>query len=292
MMGGTRRIQKAARIILGLERAGRNATVFPDDVFLVSYPRSGNTWLRFLVGNLIHPETPVTFANIEAIVPSIYVNRDVRLRALPRPRVLKSHEAFFGKYRKVIYILRDPRDIAVSYYHYQIKYRQLPPDFALEGFVPLFIEDNFEGLYGPWADHVMSWLAMRDTRDAFLLLRYEDLMENPERELPKVAVLLGIPAAPERVRQAIERSSANRMSSLEKEQSRQWVSTKKSRQDIPFVRAAGSGQYKSALSAESVRLIEAAWGTVMLSLGYELAAGSSPKELSHQAGPLSGNRLS
>lgn len=290
-MGGTRRIQRAARIILGLERAGRNLTVYPDDVFLVSYPRSGNTWLRFLVGNLIHPETPATFANIEAFVPSIYVNRDAKLRALPRPRVLKSHESFFGKYRKVIYIVRGPRDIAVSYYHYQIKYRQLPPGFPLEEFVPLLIADNFEGLYGPWGDHVMSWLAMRDTRDAFLLLRYEDLMQNPARELAKVAALLGIPAAPERVRQAVERSSANRMSSLEKEQSRQWVSTKKSRQDIPFVRAAGCGQYKSALSEESVRQIESAWGAVMLSLGYELAT-SSPRELSHQESPSSGHRIS
>jgi hypothetical protein len=291
-MGGTRRIQRAARIILGLERAGRNATLFPDDVFLVSYPRSGNTWLRFLVGNLIHPETPVTFANIEAFVPSIYVNRDTQLRALPRPRVLKSHEAFFGKYRRVIYIVRDPRDIAVSYYHYQIKYRQLPSGFPLEEFVPLLLVDNFEGLYGPWADHVMSWLAMRDTRDAFLLLRYEDLMENPARELAKVAAWLGIPADPERVRQAVERSSANRMSRLEKEQSRQWVSTKKSRQDIPNVRAAGSGQYKSALSEESVRQIESAWGATMLSLGYELVTSSSPRELSHQGGPLSGQRIS
>jgi hypothetical protein len=277
---------------LGLERAGRNATVFPDDVFLVSYPRSGNTWLRFLVGNLIHPESPTTFANIETFVPSIYVNRDAQLRSLPRPRVLKSHEAFFGKYRKVIYIVRDPRDIAVSYYHYQIKYRQLPSGFPLEAFVPLFIEDNFEGLYGPWADHVMSWLAMRDTRDAFLLLRYEDLRENPVRELAKVAGLLGIPAADERVRQAVERSSANRMSSLEKEQSRQWVSTKKSRQDIPFVRAAGSGQYKSALSEESVRQIEAAWGHTMLSLGYELAARNHPRVPSHQGDPISGQRTS
>jgi hypothetical protein len=290
-MGGTRRIQRAARIILGLERAGRNATVFPDDVFLVSYPRSGNTWLRFLVGNLIHPETPTTFANIEAFVPSIYVNRDAQLRSLPRPRVLKSHEAFFGKYRKVIYIARDPRDIAVSYYHYQIKYRQLPSGFPLEGFVPLFIEDNFEGLYGPWADHVMSWLAMRDTRDAFLLLRYEDLRENPVRELSKVAGLLGIPAADERVRQAVERSSANRMSSLEKEQSRQWVSTKKSRQDIPFVRAAGSGQYKSALSEKSVGQIESAWGHTMLSLGYELATSSRPRVPSHQGDPIPGQRI-
>jgi hypothetical protein len=291
-MGGTRRIQRAVRIILGLERAGRNLTFFPDDVFLVSYPRSGNTWLRFLVGNLIHPETPVTFANIEAVVPSIYVHRDVKLRALARPRVLKSHEAFFGRYRKVIYIVRDPRDIAVSYYHYQLKYKQLSPGVSLEEFVPLFIVDNFEGLYGPWGDHVMSWLAMRDTRDAFLLLRYEDVMENPERELAKVGTFLGIPPAPERVRQAVERSSASRMSSLEKEQSRQWVSTKKSRQDIPFVRAAGSGQYKSALSKESVRQIESAWGAVMLSLGYELATGSSPRELSHQGGPISGHRIS
>ena len=46
--------------------------MFPDDVVLASYPRSGNNWTRFLIGNLIYPEDPVTFANLARRVPEIY----------------------------------------------------------------------------------------------------------------------------------------------------------------------------------------------------------------------------
>ena len=44
------------------------------------------------------------------------------MRALPRPRVLKSHESFQPHYPSVIYIVRDPRDVAVSYYHHAMKW--------------------------------------------------------------------------------------------------------------------------------------------------------------------------
>src|SRR5437868_14217489 len=110
-------LKYAARILLGRQNAGRNLTVLPDDIFLVSYPRSGNTWTRFLIGNLIHQDEPVTFANIESRIPEIYFNPDHRMRRLPRPRILKSHECFQPHYRQIIYIVRDPRDVAVSFYH-------------------------------------------------------------------------------------------------------------------------------------------------------------------------------
>jgi len=53
----------AVKYVLGLDRAGNNLTVFPDDTFIVSHPKSGNTWMRFLIGNLIYPEG-VDFSNI------------------------------------------------------------------------------------------------------------------------------------------------------------------------------------------------------------------------------------
>lgn len=273
------KVARAARVLLNQEWAFRNLTVYPDDVFLVSYPRSGNTWLRFLVGNLVRAEAPVTFANIESVVPSIYVNTDLALRKIPRPRILKSHEAFFAKYRKVIYIVRDPRDVAVSYYHYLIKYRQLPDGYPLADFVRRFMIDDFKDYFAPWGDHVQSWLAMRETRDAFLLLRCEDLMDDAARELAKVASFLNTPATAENLARAVELSSAKRMKSLEQKESRVWVSTKNSRQDMPFIRSAKSGGWKSSLPEEAALTIESAWGNVMQSLGYELAtqAGRLPK---------------
>lgn len=87
-------LEQVARVVTGRQMAGRNLTVFPDDIFLTSYPRSGNTWSRFLIGNLIYQDEPTTFLNVEERIPEIYFNSDHRLRALIRPRILKSHECF------------------------------------------------------------------------------------------------------------------------------------------------------------------------------------------------------
>lgn len=64
-------IKRVGRYLLGIDIAGRSLAVHPDDTFIVSYPRSGNTWTRFLVANLIHPDQAATFANIERIIPDV-----------------------------------------------------------------------------------------------------------------------------------------------------------------------------------------------------------------------------
>ena len=63
----------------------REITIFDDDVFLTSYPRSGNTWTRFLVGNFVNPNEPVTFLNVERLVPDMYKTADWALRRPPVP---------------------------------------------------------------------------------------------------------------------------------------------------------------------------------------------------------------
>jgi estrone sulfotransferase len=265
-----RPLVKIARVVLRKERARRDYTPFADDICLVAYPKSGNTWLRFLVGNLLHPDHPVTFANIESFAPSIYENPDRNLQRAPRPRILKSHEPFFARHGRVIYIVRDPRDIAVSYYHYLIKFRELPEGYPMEQYVPRFIEADFESEYGPWHDHVLSWTRMRDGHPGFHLLRYEDLLGNTAHELGGIAAFLNLPADADRVERAIALSSPDRMRNLEKRESREWSATRNSRQDMPFVRSARSGDWRRDLPEESVRQIEAAWGPVMAALGYDL----------------------
>src|SRR4051794_3610937 len=102
------RLSYAWRAAFGLNPAGRRLTVLPDDIFIVSYPRSGNTWTRFLIGNLLSPNSPVTFANVESRIPEIYLCTDQQLRELAKPRIMKSHEYFDPRYKKIIYLVRDP----------------------------------------------------------------------------------------------------------------------------------------------------------------------------------------
>jgi hypothetical protein len=89
-----------------------------------------------------------------------------------------------------------------------------------------------------------------------------------------VARFLGIESSRERLTAAVERSSADRMRSLEATQGDKWVSTKDKRSDIPFVRTASSGLWKEKLPAISIAEIESAWGPLMLELGYELTSSA------------------
>ena len=260
------------RVLTKQQAAARGLTVFPDDTFLVSFPRSGNTWTRFLVCNLIDSNHPVSFAELESRIPEIYFVPDRKLREFPRPRVIKSHECFDPRYPKIIYIVRDPRDVLISYYEYQLKRRVLSDDCSLDEFLPKFMESAIEPKIGSWRDHVASWIGTRGGQKNFLLLRYEEMLENTQSEAAKIAAFLGLDSNPDRIARAVELSSADRMRKLEKEQVNQWSATKKTRQDKPFVRKAISGDWKTRLSESTVASIEAAWGQIMRSVGYELAS--------------------
>jgi hypothetical protein len=83
------RIKKVVKYVLGVDIAGRSLAVRPDDTFLVCYPRSGSTWTRFLIANLIHPGKAVTFANIEELIPDCEAHSSRYLKRLRGRRMIK-----------------------------------------------------------------------------------------------------------------------------------------------------------------------------------------------------------
>lgn len=268
------RIKAGTRLFFRLHAPGRSLEIFPDDVFLVSFPKSGNTWTRFLIANLTHPETPATFGNIHELVPDPEGTAKKILDRKPRPRILKSHECFDPRYPRAMYIVRDPRDVVLSQYHYHRKCRKIDDEYPMEKFVDRFLAGQ-TCPHGSWAENVSTWLVTRRNDPRFLLLRYEDITADTPRELSKIAEFVGINATPEIIRQAVERSSADNMRKLEKAQSHLSTLTKTSRQDLPFVRAAGSGGWRSGLPEALVAKIEAAWGPLMETLGYQVSSGTA-----------------
>jgi Sulfotransferase domain len=268
-------IKKILKYALGSDIAGRGVAVRPDDTFIVSYPRSGNTWTRFLIANLLHPAEQISFANIERLIPDAEAQSSRYVKRLPSPRVIKSHQYFDHRYPKVIYIVRDPRDVVVSYYDFSRKYRSIDDGFPLDAFVSDFVHGSLSSAtWGTWAQNVGTWIAARYGRPDFLLLRYEDLLTNTVRELAAIARFMGVDAAADKLQCAVQRSSAGEMRQLEKDGGRHWVSTRNKREDIPFIGAAASGKWKSKLSAQAVQEIEIAWGPLLRRLGYELGCAA------------------
>jgi hypothetical protein len=255
---------------------------------IVSYPRSGNTWTRFLLANLLGSSEPVTFATLDTKVPDIYKTRRSQLVRFPRPRFLKSHEYFDPRYPKVIYIVRDPRDVALSYYYFQVKKGRIEDGYSMDHYVSRFVAGEVDE-YGSWAEHVASWLATRQGTPSFLLLRYEDIKTDPRQELARIAGFLQVSRSSEHIARAVELSSAQRTQELEKREQGVWAETRRSRKDIPFVRNASSGEWKSAFSPGAAAKIETAWGFLMSLLGYPLFFAAAPSD--GQQSRLAGNSL-
>jgi hypothetical protein len=269
-----RRLVTGSKKLLGFDRPGRNLAVYPDDVFLVSYPKSGNTWTRFLVANLVYPDKHPDFSNINRLLPDPQAMTKRELEHLARPRILKSHEYFDHRYKNVIYIIRDPRDVVLSEYHFDIKRRAIAEDYPLPQFVSRFVQGTVSHRHGTWGENAASWFYTRGRDPRFLLVKYEALQTQAMEEMQKIADFLGIAASPQQLAFAIEQSSADRMRELEKAQGHLWSSTRETRQDKPFVRAAKAGGWHRELPKSSVAEIESAWGRMMRDLGYELAVPS------------------
>ena len=256
----------------GLLPPGRSLIIFADDVILASYPKSGNTWSRFLIANLLYPEQHPNWGNIDRLIPAPEVMSKREFERAPRPRIIRTHDAYDPRYKRVINIVRDPRDVALSQYHHHRKLKLIADGHPFESFLPRFLAGETNN-HGSWKQNVASWLAARYGDPGFLMLRYEDMLLDTQHELSRICSFLGMEASPERLSAAIAQSSPQEMRKLEQMQADQCGLTKGTRQDLPFVRTAKSGNWKSDMAESSVAAIEAAWGPLMQWLGYELVSG-------------------
>ena len=260
-----------ARHILALDIAGHNLVTYPDDTFLVSYPKSGNTWTRFLIANLLQNDRPLTLLDMERLIPFVDGQTRRFFKAMPRPRIIKDHGPFNPQYKNVIYIVRDPRDVIISAYNFLLKGAIIDETYPYMTFVDEFVR-GVRSPVGSWGENVASWLATRGNSPRFLLLRYEDMLSETVYELEKVASFLGMRVTADHLTEAVNRSSADKMRRLEKMHGDDWTQNRHmKRKDIAFVRSATAGGWRSILPKSAVAEIESSWGPLMSQLGYELS---------------------
>lgn len=262
------RIKNYVKRNLGMASPKRALEVFDDDIFLVSYPKSGNTWVRFLLANLLEPTQDVNFSNIDSIVPDIYKSTTSYIQSLVRPRILKSHEYLDVRYKKVIYLVRDPRDVLVSYYHYKILRRQQSENYSIELFAKHFLDGTVDN-FGSWSDHVGGWMGARAGTRNFVLVRYEDLLETPVEELERISQIFERKFTSAQFEQAVLNSSFDIMKNLEKTTANKWKTLKDSRKDKSFLREGRSETWKSELSSSIIKIIDEKYFKIMKRLNYK-----------------------
>ncbi|MGH3430022.1 MAG: sulfotransferase domain-containing protein [Terriglobales bacterium] len=228
---------------------------------LVSYPRSGSTWASFLIAELLTGADP-TFDAAHAAVPELPDVRHCHSPLGNGGRVVRSHEAWRDEYRSGgVYLVRDPRDVAVSYW----RYRCWLGDFGgpLSQFVRIFLGGKVDS-YGLWSSHVNSWLS-QGGGDA-LVVRYEDLVSNPERQLSAMAAHLGLRVSTGAVHEAVLHNTRPRMAA--KEAAVRGTYFTRTDPASGFVGRGSVGGWKSILSEEAAAAIGDRFGDAMTQVGY------------------------
>jgi hypothetical protein len=175
----------------------------PDDIFIVTYPRSGTTWMQMILYQLTTGGN-MDFAHIEQVCPwwEHSLHRQ-RLNDLASPRVFKSHLSngkmppLPGKY---IYVARDGKDVAVSYYHFYESHMGFQGTFA--DFFERFLAGRVQS--GSWFKHVRGWWEHRGDPNV-LFLRYEDLLADLPGCLRQIVGFCGLEVPAEQLPGILER---------------------------------------------------------------------------------------
>jgi O-antigen chain-terminating methyltransferase len=241
--------------------------ILEDDVFLVSYPKSGRTWLRFLIGNYLsgnQADFPNSYQNW---VPDLDYNPQ-QCCQLERPRFIQSHRSYTPEFIRIVYIVRDGRDVAVSYYFHALKFDQVQKDTSFEDFLEIF---NTVGLGNLpiWSSHVESWLNQTQIEQKFLLIKYEDLTTNTVAELIKILEFAGLKVDNNVAKTAVEMSQFEKLQDYEKKQEQiLFKDIADSNLSFKFFRRGQVGDYKNYFDENLLKNFIKYHGSTLKRLDY------------------------
>lgn len=281
----------AERRLRGREQLARLRAA---DIVVVSFGKSGRTWLRVMLSHLFRiqyglPENALlgfdNFHNMNAAVPKIFFTHDNYIKdVIGDPQ---SKAPFYDK--PVVLMARDPRDVAVSQF-FQWKFRLKPNKVTLNNYpsrdreVSLFdfvTGDNGGGSMRAVMNYLNTWAAEAPRVKRLHLLRYEDLRSDPQGELAKLLAFMQVDASADEQAAAVDHASYENMKKMEGAETFRSGRMRARDPDNPDsykVRRAKVGGYRDYFSDEEVAAIDRQLAESLHTMfGYSLPPmGSGP----------------
>lgn len=263
--------------ILAAERKLRGVEQFDKlqraDIVVVSFGKSGRTWLRVMISHLFRvmhglPKNAVlgfdNFHNMNKAVPRTFFTHDNYIKDFTGDA--QSKRPFYDK--RVILLARDPRDVAVSQF-FQWKFRIKPSKVAINNYPPQgsqislfdFVMGDNGGSMRAVTDYLNLWAREVPHMQHFHLLRYEDLRARPREELRRLLDFMHVDATDAQVDAAVDYSSYENMKKMEGAQQLRLAGGRmmprdKDNPDSYKVRRAKVGGYRDYFSDAEVAAID------------------------------------
>ncbi|MDJ0879532.1 MAG: sulfotransferase domain-containing protein [Halieaceae bacterium] len=220
-------ILEAERKLRGVEQYDKLRRA---DIVVVSFGKSGRTWLRVMVSHLFRvmyglPDNAIlgfdNFHNLNRAVPRVFFTHDNYIKDFTGD--FETKQPFYDK--RVVLLARDPRDVAVSQF-FQWKFRIKPSKVAINNYPPRgseislfdFVTGDNGGSINAVCDYLNLWAAEAGKVENFFLLRYEDLRAEPHRKLRELLDFMQVDASDAHVDAAVEYSSYENMKKMESKQ--------------------------------------------------------------------------
>ena len=241
------------------------------DIFVCSYPRSGNHFIRFLIlSAYCYQESgnfPSDFSSMVGI-PDLH-RREVHL-ASTEPRIIKTHFPYDPRYRHIIHLVRDPRDVLTSYYHL-MRQAQYPVAFL----VPMQHRPNFDEFVSLMLEnavwpcsliHHQESFAAAHTSQNYLRVRYEDLIRRDRDAVARVLHFVGLRLKESIIDDLMDHVSFSNMQRLHRPDSAAQGGVFPDRDRM--LRRGKIGSHRDEVPLESIRRMEQAFAPVLDALGY------------------------